>query len=179
MFTVFICFVVAVAVGAWRQMCGVYEIHMPFNCPSIWRNKFFRITTWLISTILSLVFALLLSKWVIEIVNEWVGKFSFGVFLYTRWLVSGFIGAYPAMRRCQQFTESNAYEHVDYEGLAESIIKIWRENGNGEISKEKVIAKLKDSAQNISTNNLSEDEQKALDYFKEMEKSNYLSGVKI
>lgn len=172
MFTALICFVVAVAVGAWRQMCGVYEMHMPFNCPPVWRNTFFRLITWLVSTILSLVFALLLSMWVIEVVNEWVGKFSFGVFLYTRWLVSGFIGAYPAMRRCQQFTQTNTYENVDYEGLAESMIKTWRENGNGEISKEKVIAMLKDSAHKISTNNLNEDEQKALNYFRRIEKNN-------
>jgi hypothetical protein len=110
--------------------------------------------------------------WVIEVVNEWVGKFSFGIFLYTRWLVSGFIGAYPAMKRCQQFTQTNTYENVDYERLAESMIKTWRDNGYGEISKEKVIAMLKDSAHKISTNNLNDDEQKALDYFRKIEKNN-------
>lgn len=41
--------------------------------------------------------------WVIDSVNEWVGKFSFGVFLVLRWHISALIGAYPAVKRVEEF----------------------------------------------------------------------------
>ncbi len=98
-----ICFILAVAIGAWRQMCSVYALHMPFNCPRIWGNIFFRVGTWFLSTILSIVFALILAMWIMSEVHELFGAFTFGIFLYSRFLISGFWGAYPAIKRCDEF----------------------------------------------------------------------------
>lgn len=165
-----VCFFLAVAIGSWRQMCGVYELQMPFNCPPIWRNTFVRVVTWLISTSLSLVFATILSIWVIDVVNEWLGKFSFGVFLYLRWLTSAFFGGYPAIKRCKEFNNEYAMENVNYDALADAMIKTRRNNNEPEIPKDEIIALLKDSAHKISTNTLDEDEQKALEYFRNLER---------
>lgn len=103
MFIAFICFALAVAIGAYRQMCGVYELYLPYNCPPLWQSTFARVITWSISTVLSIVYAFILAMWVIDTVNDWVGKFSFGVFLVLRWQISALIGAYPAMKRVEEF----------------------------------------------------------------------------
>ena len=102
------CFILAVAIGSWRQMCGVYEMQMPFNCPRIWHNTVVRIVTWVLSTLLSIVFAMIFATWIITEINQWFGRFTFGIFLFIRWLLSGFFGAYPAFKRCEEFTNTHA-----------------------------------------------------------------------
>jgi len=165
-----VCFILAVAIGSWRQMCGVYEIQMPFNCPRIWNSVFVKILTWILSTTLSIIFATIFSMWISVEVNDWFGKFTFGVFLYIRWLTSGFFGSYPAIKRCEEFNNTYASENVNYDALADAMIKTRRNNNEPEIPKDEIIALLKDSAHKISTNNLDEDEQKALEYFRNLDR---------
>lgn len=170
MFLAFICFVLAVAVGAWRQKCRVYELHMPINCPSIWRNSTVRVVTWLISTSLSLVFATILSVWVMDVVNEWVGKFSFGVFLFLRWMTSAVFGGSTAIKRVAEFNNEFSVEHVNYDAVANAMMKTRRERGEPEIPKEEIIALLKKSAKDIASNNLDDEEQRALAEFRKIDK---------
>jgi hypothetical protein len=165
-----ICFILAVAIGSWRQMCDVYQLHMPFNCPPIWNNAFVRIFTWILSAMFSLIFATIFAMWISEEVNDWFGKFTFGVFLTIRWLTSGFFGSYPAIKRCNEFKNTYASDNVNYDELANSMIKTRRQNNESEISKDEIIAQLKVSAHKISTNTLDEDEQKALEHFRNLEK---------
>ena len=165
-----VCFILAVAIGSWRQMCGVYEIQMPFNCPRIWNSVFVKILTWILSTTLSIIFATIFAMWISVEMNDWFGKFTFGVFLYIRWLISGFFGSYPAIMRCEEFSNTYASENVNYDALADAMIKTRRNNNEPEIPKDEIIALLKDSAHKISTNTLYEDEQKALEYFRNLER---------
>jgi hypothetical protein len=65
------CFILAVAIGSWRQMCGVYEIQMPFNCPRILNSVFIKVLTWILSTTLSIIFATILSMWISVEINDW------------------------------------------------------------------------------------------------------------
>ncbi len=101
--TAIISFVIAVAIGAWRQMCGIYEARMPFNNPPMWHNGFVRISTWLATAFFSIVFAFVIATWISISIGEFTGKFSFGVLLLMRWYVSMFIGAFPAVKRCDEF----------------------------------------------------------------------------
>jgi hypothetical protein len=98
-----ICFVIAVAVGSWRQMCGIYEAKMPYNVPSAWHNNFIRIGSWIFVAVLSLIFALIISVWIKNSIGEFIGKFSFGVLLVTRWFFSMFIGGFPAVKKVDEF----------------------------------------------------------------------------
>lgn len=170
MIIAFTCFALAVAVGAWRQMCTVYELKMPFNNPPIWRKTSVRVVTWLMSTSLSLIFATILSLWVTAALNDWVGKFSFGVFLYIRWLTSAFFGAYPAIKRCEEFDNEYAAENVNYDALADAMVKVRQHNGDEYIPKEEIIDLLKESAKKISTDSLDDDERKALEEFRKLDK---------
>ncbi len=101
--TAIISFVIAVAIGAWRQMCGIYEARMPFNNPPMWHNGFVRISTWIATAFFSIVFAFIIAMWISTSIGEFIGKFSFGVLLITRWYVSMFIGAFPAVKKCDEF----------------------------------------------------------------------------
>jgi hypothetical protein len=170
MIIAFICFVLAIAVGAWRQMCTVYEHKMPFNNPPIWRKTSVRVVTWLMSTSLSLIFATIFSLWVSAAVNEWVGKFSFGVFLYMRYVASAFFGAYPALKRCGEFNNEYDIENINYDALAEAMVKARHNNGDEYVHKEELIDLLKDSAKKISTDSLDDDERKALEAFRNFDK---------
>lgn len=165
-----ISFIIAVAIGAWRQMCGVYELQMPYNCPPIWHSKVLRTITWLLSTGLSIVFAMIFANWIIVEVNDLFGKFTFGVFLYVRWMFSAFFGGYPAIKRCEEFANRYATENVNYDALAEAMVKTRRDNGEEEISKDELIELLKDSAKKISTNTLDDEEQRALEAFRKLDK---------
>ena len=164
------CFILAVAIGAWRQMCCAYELQMPFECPRIWNHTWIKIATWLLSTSLSVIFAFILSTWIVTEVNEWLGKFTFGVFLYLRWLVSAFIGGYPAIKRSEEFALSNVQNYVDYDALADNWIKARRKSGQPELDKGQVIAMLKQSAHDISSNNLSELENRALEDMRNLDR---------
>lgn len=94
-------FLAAIAIGAYRQMCNVYFVQLPYNCPSSWRSPLFRFVTWIISTSLSVTYAFILATWIVEEVNVLLGQFSFGVFLSLRWLISVLVGAGPAMRHAE------------------------------------------------------------------------------
>ena len=84
-----ICFLIAVPIGAWRQSCIIYENYHAFELgPSAWQHKSVRTITWFISSILSVVFAYIFATWIMNEVNEFAGKFSFGVLLVTRWFAS-------------------------------------------------------------------------------------------
>jgi hypothetical protein len=48
--------VIAILVGAWRQMCTVLEVRAPFELPSAWRSVLVRIITWAASTGFSVFF---------------------------------------------------------------------------------------------------------------------------
>jgi hypothetical protein len=123
-----ICFILAVAIGSWRQMCGVYELKMPHNNPPIWRNPFVRIFTWIISTSLSIIFATILAMWISVEVNDWLGKFSFGVLLLIRWVTSLFFGAYPAYKRCEEFQKTYGKGSKFDDEFNEEMIKARNQN---------------------------------------------------
>ena len=108
-----ISFVIAVAIGAWRQMCMVYELRMPFNNPLIWRHSsFVRISTWIATAFFSIVFAFIIAMWISSSIGEFTGKFSFGVLLVIRMFTSMFIGAFPAVRKCDEFEAKYVNESV-------------------------------------------------------------------
>ncbi len=102
-FIAVICFVIAVAIGAWRQMCGVYELRMPHNNPPIWRSGFVRVSTWIATTFFSIIFAYIIAMWISTSIGELIGKISFGVLLVARIFASMFIGAFNATKRCDEF----------------------------------------------------------------------------
>lgn len=95
-------FVIAVLIGAWRQMCCIYENKLPYNLASLWRNTGIRIGSWMLTAILSIIFAFICASWIIANVGDFIGKFSFGVLLVTRWFASMFIGAFPAIKHCKK-----------------------------------------------------------------------------
>jgi hypothetical protein len=113
-FIAVICFIIAVAIGAWRQMCMVYELRMPFNNPLIWRHsRFVRVSTWIATAFFSIVFAYIIAMWISTSIGEFTGKFSFGVLLVTRMFASMFIGAFPAIKRCDKFEAKYASQSDD------------------------------------------------------------------
>ena len=93
---------VAVLIGAWRQSCEVYELAAPSKCPKIWMNKTVRVLTWIVTAILSLIFAIEVSRWVRTNVGELIGNFSFGALLAARWIASMMIGSFPANEKCRK-----------------------------------------------------------------------------
>ena len=105
-FIAIIYFITAVAVGAWRQMCGIYEAKLPYNVPSAWRNGFFRIGSWIFVAVLSIIFAFIFSSWIYYSVGEFIGQFSFGVLLVTRWFFSMFLGGFPAVKKVDEFEKN-------------------------------------------------------------------------
>jgi len=123
-----VCFILAVAIGSWRQMCEVYELQMPHNNPPIWNNAFVRIFTWILSTSLSIIFAMIFAMWISSEVNDWFGKFTFGVFLLIRWLTSAFIGAYPANKRCEEFHNTYGSGSAFSNEIKDEIFKSRRKN---------------------------------------------------
>jgi hypothetical protein len=84
-----VCGYIAFAVGKWRQLCIFFEGKAPFNVPLGWRNPLIRYGSWLLVLVTSLLFASCLAKLIMESVYPFVGKFSLGVLLMTRWLASG------------------------------------------------------------------------------------------
>jgi len=164
-----ICFLVASALGAWRQMCGFYEVKMQFNTPSAWDSRFIRIFSWLITTICSIAFSFIAASWIYYSYGEFIGKFSFGVFLFIRWLTSMLIGVYPAFNKHAAFEEKylgKSIEMIDYEGLADSMMENWKDSGKFDISRDDLITLLKENAVDLSNNNLDKEEIRALDKFR-------------
>ena len=103
-----ICFLVAVAVGAWRQSCIVYESnHAAELGPRAWYFTGVKQTTWLITTIFSIFFAFQIATWVGDNFDEFIGKFSFGVSLMIRWFISMVLGAWPATKIVEEVMNSN------------------------------------------------------------------------
>ncbi len=84
-------------------MCGVYDLRMPLNNPHIWRRGFVRFTTWIATAFFSIIFAYIIATWISTSIGELIGKFSFGILLAARIFVSMFIGAFPAIERCDNF----------------------------------------------------------------------------
>jgi hypothetical protein len=89
----------AIAIGAWRQSCIVYENRMSYNCPPLWRNPFARMITWVLTAAFSIVFSALFAFLISRYINDFFGKFSFGGFLVLRWWASMFLGALPARKK--------------------------------------------------------------------------------
>jgi len=109
-FTVII-FLIAVALGAWRQSCIVYETHnAPELGPRAWYTAGIRQITWLITTIFSIAFAFIVATWLSINVGEFIGKFSFGVLLVLRWFISMVIGAWPAINYLEKVMNSTIDE---------------------------------------------------------------------
>jgi hypothetical protein len=51
--------------------------------------------------------------WISTSIGEFTGKFSFGVLLVTRMFTSMFIGAFPAIKRCDKFEAKYASQSDD------------------------------------------------------------------
>lgn len=84
--------VIAVLIGAWRQMCTVFEAEDPFELPSAWRVPQVRLLTWGLSTALSIFFAFAVTDWIVA--NGFPGgKLWFGVILVLRWFASNVVAA--------------------------------------------------------------------------------------
>jgi hypothetical protein len=94
-----IMFVLAVYIGAWRQMCSVYAVSLPYNCPSAWRNTMVRVGTWVLVAIFALAGSFIFSTWIVNNIGDFIGRFSFGVFLAIRWTLSLVLGAIPAHKK--------------------------------------------------------------------------------
>lgn len=97
-----ICGVLAVLLGAWRQASGVYELALESNCPKIWKYKTIKIATWIVTALLSLIFAIVMAKWISLNVGDFIGRFSFGAILAARWIASMLIGLFPANTKCDK-----------------------------------------------------------------------------
>ena len=76
-------------VGKWRHSCIFWMKEEPANCPLGWQNPIWQLGSWLIVTILSLVFATCLALLISNHVNELIGMLSWGALLVLRWVVSG------------------------------------------------------------------------------------------
>jgi hypothetical protein len=104
-----ISFVIAVALGAWRQSCIVYEAqNAAMLGPRAWYITGVRQITWLITTIFSIVFAFIVATWIGNNIGEFIGKFSFGVLLVFRWFISMAFGAWPAINHLEKVMNSTA-----------------------------------------------------------------------
>jgi len=66
--------------------------------------------------------------WISAEVNDWFGKFTFGVFLLIRWLTSAFIGAYPANKRCEEFHNTYGSGSAFSNEIKDEIFKSRRKN---------------------------------------------------
>jgi len=89
--------VIAILVGAWRQMCIVLEVRAPFELPSAWRSVGVRLITWAASTGFSVFFAFVVTGWIIA--NELpLGPFWFGVLLVLRWFASSLFAGTVLMK---------------------------------------------------------------------------------
>jgi hypothetical protein len=94
-----ICFILAVKIGSWRHKCALLELHMPYECPRIWLNKFVKNFTLILSVLFSIIFASLLTDFTMDIINSifgklnsWVDILFFCLLLYSRMLISEFFG---------------------------------------------------------------------------------------
>lgn len=92
---------IAFFAGWYRQTCIFWEFHGSWNVPSVWRNAMFRFFTWTVSTTSSLGFAFILAHLISTEVNDWVGRFSFGVLLVTRWMLSSMVAVSRAQHRLE------------------------------------------------------------------------------
>jgi len=90
-----VCFIFAVLIGAWRQSCIFYRnFYVNAVGPIAWKYRSVRVISWLITSILSVIFAYIFANWVMNEINQVLGKFTFGVFLVTRLIVSLLIAIY-------------------------------------------------------------------------------------
>jgi len=93
----------AIAIGAYRQNCIFWENKLPYNCPLLWKTSAtFRLLSWLATTLFSILAAFIFATLLVDEASEFVGKFSFGVLLFIRWLTSLLIGQSSAY---SQFAE--------------------------------------------------------------------------
>ena len=113
---------IAVLLGAYRQMCIVYSAEMSYNTPRLWNSRLARITTWLITATLSIFFGLVIATWIQINIGDFVGKFSFGVLLALRWLLSSIIGGVPAHKKVKE-VQNNYLASEDYKEVEEFLNK--------------------------------------------------------
>ena len=103
----------AFLLGWWRASCGFWELHAPYNLPSLWYSPAVRIGTWFISAVLSMIFAAAFALLISSAMGETIGKFSFGGLLAIRWMISGMAaasGAEPVLRRIRMQQEKGELE---------------------------------------------------------------------
>lgn len=79
--------------GRWRSTCIFWMSTYPLQVPTAWRRGWVQVTTWVLVTVLSLIFATLWASLIIIHVNDWLGRFSWGALLVFRWQASGFAAA--------------------------------------------------------------------------------------
>ncbi len=165
-FSALVCFVLAVAIGSWRQMSGVYEKHLSYNCPPAWRNPIIRIITWLLSTSLSVLFAYALLLSLMISIDDGFGKFVFCLFLFIRLLTSAYFGAYRALKRCEEIARKYTIDNLNYDAMADDLLRKQREDGNEEITKDEIIILMKETAEKFKNNNFDDFERQALNELK-------------
>jgi len=89
----------AVAVGAYRQFCYWSDRNYHgINTPLVWRNKAFRVSTWIIVAFLALLSSATFTEMLRWVAPQWVAVFSFGVSLALRWVASMILAA-TSLRR--------------------------------------------------------------------------------
>lgn len=99
----FLCFIIAVVLGAYRNFCLTIEAKDPGNIPPIWRSSVVRAISWIIVAVTSTWFAFVCATLIRVIINDLLGKFSFGVLLVLRWAISAMIGSFKADKSLSDF----------------------------------------------------------------------------
>lgn len=95
-----ICFLISIAIGSWRQACSVYAVKYHFNCPRSWHSPAVKVVSWLMVAILAIAGSFILANWIQLNLNDFLGRFTFGILLLTRWLFSAYFGSYRAHKNC-------------------------------------------------------------------------------
>ncbi len=111
--------IIAVLVGAYRQFCITMEVKAQWNIPMIWRYSFARFLSWIIVAVSSIGAAFVFVGIFSVIFNDFIGKFSFGVVLLIRWVISGQLGvskANKALAAERAFEGTEEYKEILDEG---------------------------------------------------------------
>lgn len=98
----------AFLLGWYRQTCIFWTAFGAWNVPSAWNSTLFRLFTWALSTACSLAFAGLIANWIAAEVNDWLGRFSFGILLVSRWMLSSMVAVSRAQAKLEKIENENA-----------------------------------------------------------------------
>lgn len=102
----------AYKVGKWRNSCILWMTKNPVNTPLGWHKPEIRFGSFLLVTVLSIVFATCWSLLITTHVNKLLGMFAWGALLVIRWQAS-IISATLEVQRQLEYVDKMMNERKD------------------------------------------------------------------